>query len=325
MGRKPLIIFTLFVMIFFGCSLKETQNQEIVTKDVTIIAPGSIGGGWDLTARAMQEILISEKLIDEDISVVNKIGAGGEQGWKYTKQQKDHHVVAMNSSLLITNHLLGQSKLTYKDFTPIATLATEWEVVIVSKESRISSAKQLMKNLKENPHAYKIGVSPRLGNDDQLSFVLASKQAGLQPANLDFYLYENSNQVVEALFKNQIDVATMSLSEAKKYYDSNQVKLLVISSDKRLTELPEIPTWSEEGIDLVFEHWRGIMGPPNMSRAEIEYWDTTIEKMVSTEKWKQTLQKYMWSDFYKSSKETSIYLEEQSKMYEELMGVDLKE
>lgn len=324
MGKKTLLIFTLFVTIFFGCSLKEVQNQEVVTKEVTIIAPGYSGGGWDVTARAMQEILISEKLIDEDIRVVNKIGAGGEIGWKYTKQQKDH-VLAMNSSLLITNHLLGQSKLTYKDFTPIATLATEWEVVIVSKDSSISSAKQLMKNLKENPHAYKIGVSPRLGNDDQLSFVIASKQAGLQPEDLDFNVYENSDQVVEALFKNQIAVATMTLSEAKKYYDLNQVKLLVISSDKRLNELPDIPTWSEEGIDLVFEHWRGIMGPPNMTKVEIEYWDMTIEKMVSTEKWKQTLQKYLWNDFYKNSRETSIYLDKQSKMYEELMGVDLEE
>jgi tripartite-type tricarboxylate transporter receptor subunit TctC len=321
MEKKALVIFTILIMIMNGCSLKEIENQEKVTEKVTIIAPSSIGGGWDLTARAIQEIIMSEQLIDAEIDVSNKIGAGGELGWKYTKQQKEH-VLAMNSSLLITNHLLGQSKLTYKDFTPIATLATEWEVVIVSKDSSISSAKQLMKNLNEKPYAYKIGVSPRLGNDDQLSFVLASKKAGLQPEDLDFYVYENSDQVVEALLKNQIEVASMTLSEAKKYYDSKKVKLLVISSDNRIKELPEIPTWPEQGIDLVFEHWRGIMGPPNMTKAEIKYWDTIIEKMVSTDKWQQTLQKYMWNDFYKNSRETSIYLQEQSKMYEELMGID---
>lgn len=52
----------------------------------------------------------------------------------------------------------------------------------------------------------------------------------------------------------------------------------MISSEKRLKELPEVPTWAEQGIDLVFEHWRGVMGPPNMSNAEIEFWDATIEK-----------------------------------------------
>lgn len=318
MRKKIIVVVTFFVTLLTGCSPEE--NQELTTDEVTIVA-GSIGGGWDLTARAIQDVLMSEKLIDGDIRVLNKIGAGGELGWKYTKQQKDH-VLAINSSLLITNHLLGQSKLTYQDFTPIAILATEWEVVIVSKDSSIISAKSLMENLKETPHDNKIGVSPRLGNDDQLSFVLASKQAGVQPEELDFFIYESSAQVVDALLNKQIDVATMTLAEAKKYYDLNQVKMLVISSDERLTELPEITTWSEEGFDLVFEHWRGIMGPPNMTKDEIHFWDMTIEKMVRTEEWQQTLQKYMWKDFYKNSSETSKFLEEQGKMYESLMKVN---
>jgi putative tricarboxylic transport membrane protein len=317
MKKKIIVVFTLFILLINGCSLD--TDQAVITDEVTLIAPSSAGGGWDLTAKTIQDILISENLFDGDIRVINKIGAGGELGWKYTKQQKEN-VLAINSSLLITNYLLGQSKLTYKDFTPIATLATEWEVVVVSKDSSISSAKSLMENLKETPHAYKIGVSPRLGNDDQLSFVLASKQAGLPPEELEFFVYENSAQVVDALLKKQIDVATMTLSEAKKYYDLNQVKLLVISSGERLNELPEIPTWSEEGIELVFEHWRGIMGPPNMTKEEIQFWDRKIGEMVKTEKWQQTLQKYMWNDFYKNSSETSKFLDEQAKLYEELMG-----
>lgn len=306
----------LFVILLIGCSGEE--SQELTTDEVTIVAPSSSGGGWDLTARAMQDILMNKNLIDGDIRVINKIGAGGELGWKYTKQQKGH-VLAINSSLLITNYLLSQSSITYKDFTPLATLATEWEVVMVSKDSNINRAKTLMKHLKESPHAYKIGVSPRLGNDDHISFILASKQAGVQPEELDFYVYENSDQVVEALLKKQIDVATMTVSEAKTYYDSNQVKLLVISSDKRIKELPDTPTWTEEGIELVFEHWRGVMGPPNMTKDEIQFWDSTIEKMVRTEEWKQTLKKYMWKDFYKNSRETSTFLEEQEKMYKTLM------
>ncbi|MGE7666698.1 tripartite tricarboxylate transporter substrate binding protein [Ureibacillus composti] len=318
MRIKIIVVFTVVVMLCIGCT--KEAGQDAITDTVTIIAPSSFGGGWDKTARAIQDILKTENLIDEDIYVLNKIGAGGELGWKYTKQQ-DKHVLAMNSSLLITNHLLGQSKLTYKDFTPIATLATEWNVVIVSKDSKINSAKSLMEKLKETPHAYKIGVSPRLGNDDQISFVLASKQAGIQPEELDFFVYESSGQVVEALLKNQIDVATMTLSEAKKYYDLNQVKLLVISSEERLKELPEIPTWAEEGIGMVFKHWRGIMGPPNMSKDEIEFWDRTFAKMVETEEWKQTLEKYMWENFYMNSRETSHFLDEENRKYEKLMGL----
>jgi len=297
-----------------GCSQEE---PDISLDEVTLVA-GSIGGGWDITAQMIQDSLLSENLIDGEIHVVNHLGAGGELGWKYTQQQKGP-VLAINSSLLITNHLLGQSQLTYKDFTPLAILATEWEVVVVSKDSSIKSANSLIENLKDAPQNFKIGISPRLGNDDQLSFVLASEQAGAQPEELDFHIYENSAQVVEALLGKQIDVASMTLSEAKKYYDLDQVKILVISSDERLKELPEIPTWTEEGIEVVFEHWRGIMGPPNMAKDEIQFWDETFGKMVQTEGWQQTIEQHLWKDFYMNSSETTEFLEDQSKMYEELM------
>lgn len=314
MRRKHIIISALFAILLAGCSQEE---PDISLDEVTLVA-GSIGGGWDITAQMIRDSLLSENLIDGEIQVVNHLGAGGELGWKYTQQQKGP-VLAVNSSLLITNHLLGQSQLTYKDFTPLAILATEWEVVVVSKDSSIKSANSLIENLKDAPQNFKIGVSPRLGNDDQLSFVLASEQAGAKPEELDFHIYENSAQVVEALLKKQIDVASMTLSEAKKYYDLDQVKILVISSDERLKELPEIPTWTEEGIEVVFEHWRGIMGPPNMSKDEIQFWDETFGEMVQTEEWQQTIEQYMWKDFYMNSSETTDFLEEQSKMYEKLM------
>jgi len=317
MKLKTFIVSTFIVLFLIGCSNKEVNHE--FDEEVTIIAPSSIGGGWDVTARAIQEILLQENLLNE-ISVINKVGAGGELGWKYIYQQQDH-VLAMNSSLIITNQLLGQSKLTFKDFTPIATLAKEWEVVIVSKESNINNAKTLLSEIKQKPQKYSIGISPRLGNDDQLSFVLASKQYGIEPKKLNFRVYENSTEVVNALIANEIEVATMSISEAKKYYDLDQIKLLVISSDKRLSELPDLPTWKEEGIDVVFQHWRGIMGPPNMSKDEIEFWDHVFGKMVKTKTWEQTLDHYMWEGFYKNSEETYRYLEEQSKMYEQLMGV----
>ena len=62
--------------------------------------------------------------------------------------------------LLITNNLLGHSKLTYKDFTPLATLASDWEVVVVSKDSSVENANELMEQLKQNKKNFKIGVAP---------------------------------------------------------------------------------------------------------------------------------------------------------------------
>ena len=109
-------------------------------------------------------------------------------------ETKGGHVLAINSSLLITNNLLGHSKLTYKDFTPLALLASDWEVVVVSKDSNIENANELMEQLKQNKKNFNIGVAPGLGNDDHLSFVQVSKAFGINPAELQFFVYENKEK-----------------------------------------------------------------------------------------------------------------------------------
>ncbi|WP_078410230.1 tripartite tricarboxylate transporter substrate binding protein [Priestia abyssalis] len=304
-----------------GCSYDEPQENQLKSdsKQIEFVAPNFVGGGWDLTARSMQSILNEENIVENPIVVSNKIGGGGEVGWKYVKQQQGN-VLAVNSSLLITNHLLGRSQLTYEEFTPIAILATEWEVVVVSKNSSIRSAEELMNRLKKDAKMVKMGVSVKLGNDDHLSFVQASKAFGINPAELEFFVYRNSEDLVNALVNEQIGAAPMSFSEAEKYYQEGKVNILVVSSEKRLEGLKEVPTWKEQGIDLVFQHWRGVMGPADMTKEEVAYWDEVIYKMVVTDEWKEVLNTYSWSPFYKNSRQTELFLKQQSKMYEELMN-----
>jgi tripartite-type tricarboxylate transporter receptor subunit TctC len=318
MKKRFCLILFLFI-IAAGCSPDHTE-EGISNDPIQIIAPSFRNGGWDLTAREMQKILSEEEIVKQEMQVMNKTGAGGETGWKYLIQNKGNSVIAMNSSLIITNQLLGQSQLDYNDFTPLATLATEWEVVVVSKDSRFNNARQLMDQLKENMNKNRIGVSPRLGNDDQLSFVLASSASGIKPEELDFFAFADSEEIIHALLNNEIDAAAMTLSEAKKYYQSGKVKILAVSSEKRQSNFPEIPTWVEQDIDLVFSHWRGVMGPPDMSEEEIRYWDRVFYKMVQTKRWKEVLDRHEWDSLYKSSQETRKFLDAQSKLYEQMMG-----
>lgn len=193
MKKRLLLCIWIMTGVIVGCSSEKPQTNTVNIEEVEIVAPNVQGAGWDLTARAMQKTLTEEKIFTKPITVTNKVGGSGDVGWKYTKQ-KGGHVLAINSSLLITNNLLGHSKLTYKDFTPLATLASDWEVVVVSKESNIENANELMKQLKQNKKNFKIGVAPGLGNDDHLSFVQVSKAFGINPAELQFFVYENKKK-----------------------------------------------------------------------------------------------------------------------------------
>lgn len=317
--KKLLILLSVLTLAALtACSSQSSGDSSYPSSDLEFVAPASPGGGWDATARAMKKVLNDEGMVEENMNVVNKPGGSGEVGWKYLKKQ-DPNTLSVNSSLVLTNNLLGKSDLTYEDFTPLAILTTEWEAVALPKDSSIEDAEQLMKKLKEDPKSLKIAVAPGLGNDDHLSFVQAAKTYGVDVTKLDFLVYESGGDVVSALLGGHVDVATMSVSEAKQQYQADKVDILAVSSEERLDGLEEIPTWKEQGVDMVFPHWRGVMGPPDMTEEEIAYWDEKLQEMVKTDAWQKILENNEWQSFYKDSSETKKFLKSQNEMYSDLV------
>ncbi|WP_163528981.1 tripartite tricarboxylate transporter substrate binding protein [Halobacillus ihumii] len=317
--RKLAMIPILLLLLFMtACSGSASGNGDYPTQNIEIVAPASPGGGWDLTARSLEKVLSGQELVKENINVVNKPGGGGEVGWKYLKSQ-DSHSLAVNSSLVLTNNLLGQSELTYKDFTPIATLATEWQALAVPADSKFSTASEFLKATKADPASIKIGVGPGLGNDDHLSLVQAASEFGINPSQLNFLVYEGGGDVVTALLGGHVDAVTTSLSEVKDQHLAGKLKILAVSSEKPVKGIEDVPTWKEAGVDMVFPHWRGIMGPPDMTEEEIAYWDEKLSKMVKTDEWKKILENNDWEGFYKNSEETKAFLQEQHDLYKQLV------
>ncbi|MFB5660242.1 tripartite tricarboxylate transporter substrate binding protein [Alteribacillus sp. HJP-4] len=317
---KKLALIMTGMLLMTGCfnGASENSDEEYPSGLIEFVAPASPGGGWDLTARSMQRTLNDNDLVQEDINVINKPAGGGEVGWKYL-QSNDSHTLALNSSLLFTNNMLGLSEMSYEDFTPLAILATEWQAIAVGNNSEFDDAEGVMKQLKDDPTSLKIGVAPGLGNDDHLSFIRAAQSYGVDVSQLDFLVYESGGEVVTALLGDHIDAAAMSVSEASEQYKAGRLKMVAVSSDERLEELPEVPTFEEEGIDIVFPHWRGIMGPPDMTEEEIAYWDERFQTMIESEDWAQILENNQWDDYYMDSEETAEFMKEQEKVYNDLL------
>src|SRR5690625_5121126 len=188
-------------------------EAEYPNGNIEIVAPATPGGGWDTTARGIQNTLDENGLVEENMNVSNKPGGGGEVGWQYLAQQ-DSHAISINSSLLLTNNLLGQSELTHEDFTPLATLATEWISVAVPGNSDIEDGVDMLDRLKEDPKSLNIAVGPALGNNDHLSFVSVADEYGVDVSQLEFMIYESGGDVLTALLGGHVDVATLSISES---------------------------------------------------------------------------------------------------------------
>ncbi|MCZ2260528.1 tripartite tricarboxylate transporter substrate binding protein [Sporosarcina sp. G11-34] len=317
--KRILLFLTMSIaLVLTACSPGGASDKEFPSKNIEFVAPASPGGGYDATSRAIQKILTDEKLVEQNINVVNKPGGNGEVGWKYL-QTRDAHSLAIDSSLIVTNNILGASDMTFKDVTPLATLTTEWISYAVPLDSPYKDAQELMEQLKEDPASIKIAVAPGLGNNDHLSFIEAAKTYGVDVTKLNFLVYEGGGDVVTALLGGHVDFGVSSLSEFIDQHTAEKFRIVAVSSEERIKGLEDVATWKEQGVDMVFPHWRGIVGPPDMTDEEIAYWDKTIGELVETDAWHELLENNEWEPFYKNSKDTMEFLEEQQSKYEVLI------
>lgn len=333
MKRLLLLIPLVLTLVLSGCSSSLSPSSssssssgasKYPVKNISFVVPAKPGGAWDLTARSMEKVLKDNKLVSQNITIDNKPGGNAEVAWQYLKGQDSYHL-AMSSALLITNKLLDASQLTYENFTPIATINTDWETVAVPTDSPYQTAKDLMQKLKENPNSIKIGVFG-LGNNAHLAFVKAAKSYGVDTSKLNFLVYGSGAEIVPALLGHHIDAATMYISETADQFKAGKLKLLAIDTEKRLKGL-DVPTWKEQGVDLVFPNWRGIIGPANMTKEEVAFWDAQLSKMVQTDEWKKIQEDNQWDAYYLNSADTKKLFEEQTKIYAELIkdaGLDKK-
>lgn len=292
-------------------------------RPIEIVAPAGPGGGWDLLARTMQKALTEEKLVTRPIIVSNKPGGGGATGWNYLKGKEGQgEFLAATSPLLLQNNILGKSELTYKSFTPLAALMTEWEVVAVRADAPWKDGKAFFDALKADPSRMHIGVGPALGNDDHIQFLTLTKAFGGDPKAVKFVVYPaTAAEQIPALLGGHIQAITISLGETMEQVKAGKLRLLGVSSPERVADLPNVPTWKEQGVDFVFPHWRGVIAAPGLSAEQKAFWDKTIAKMIASPTWKKSLETLQWDSFYQGADQHAAFLAQQH----DLMSATLKD
>ena len=299
------------------------QGAGALTKPIEVIAPASPGGGWDTTARVFTSALQEEKIVTVPITVVNKPGGSGVVGWNYMNQHApDGHYVAMSSTVIHANELLGRTTMSLADVTPLAMLTTEWHAVVVGKNSPIKTGKELMEKLKQDPASLSIGIGLGVGNDDYMSFMKAAKAAGVDVTKLKrIVIFPSGKELMVAVLGGHVDVISTGLSEIVEQHRADKVRIVGISAPKRLDGADsDLPTWNEQGIDGTFGHWRGLFGPKGMSAEQVKVWGEMIARLVKTKSWKEGIAKNGWDNAYLPSAEYKAFLEKESKSFATTFG-----
>jgi len=301
-GRGSLFLpLVLFLAILFLVP-NESLGQKFLTKPIEFVCHAAAGGGSDIMARTMQSIIVKEKLFTHTIAVVNRPGGGGAIAFAYVAGKKgDPHFWLTATTSFLTTPLLGKSKYTYKDFTPLVNLAYDDFFVTVKTDSPYKTMKDLIADAKKRPGQINTGGTYAPGTDALISHMI-EKAAGVK---FNYIPFKSGGEAMVALLGGNLDMFYPNPGEALAQVEAKKVRILAVASEKRMAAMPDIPTLRELGINATFQQVRSIAAPKDLAPEAIRFYEELFRKLAESKMWKEKyIQENMLTWDYKNSAET---------------------
>jgi len=263
--------------------------------DYSILAPAAPGGGWDQTARTMQTLMQKEG-ISGNVQVTNVPGAGGTIGLAQFVNQAngDPEGLIVGGYVMVGAILTNHSPVDLSMVTPIARLTGEQEAIVVPAGSDIETMADLVAQLKADPGAVSWGGGSAGGTDHILAGLVA-KAAGVDPTKVNYIAFSGGGEALAAILGNQVTVGVSGLGEFESQLEAGTLRLLAVSGETR-PEGIDAPTLKEAGVDVALENWRMVAAAPGITDDEKATITADIEKLATSDAWKQELETRGWDD-----------------------------
>jgi len=278
-------------------------------RSLDIVAPANPGGGWDQTARTIQEVLRAAGIVSR-VQVTNVAGAGGTIGLaQFVSSKKGRADTMMVTGLIMEGAILtNKPAVTLENTTPIARLTGEFELIAVPAESPIKTVADLAAKLRENPAAVSWGGGSA-GGTDQILVGLIAKAVGADPKKTTYVAHSGGGEAMGSILGGHVTAGVNGYSELAGQVAAGKLRALAISSENRLPGI-DVPTLKESGIDVVLTNWRGIVAPPGIKESERKAYADAIAKMVQSKEWKDALATREWIDMYQPAEEFDAFMKE---------------
>ena len=231
-------------------------------RPIKLIVPWGAGGDTDNIYRAFQPMF--QKELGGTIVIANVGGASGTRGAKEAKDSPadGYTIFAIHDSIHST-YYTGVADVNYWDFEPICLVSATPSILTASPKTPWHSMQELLADAKKRPGEITVGAT--LGSTSHFFPALVEKAAGLK---FKYVSYEGTAKRMNALLGGHIDLAESNLTQKGKV-DAGQMKFLAIATDKRMDEVPNLPTLKEVGIDVEYAVHRGLVAPKGTDPAAL--------------------------------------------------------
>ncbi len=246
-------------------------------RPIKMIVAYSAGGGTDIAARTLSQYI--EKYLGGTIVVENKAGAGGEIGFgALANADPDGYTIGfINSPNVLTIPIERETSYTLDDLAPVANVIYDPGAFSVRADSEIETLADLVEFAKKNPGEVTYGTTG-VGSDDHLAALAFQRQAGIEMTHIPF---KGNVDVRAAVLGGHVMLASMNVSQTIADHREGTMRLFGQMSNKRWDGADEIPTFKEQGFDIIMGSDRGMAAPAGIDPAVLAKLSDAVGKAMA--------------------------------------------
>jgi len=300
-------------------SMSGVSNAADIDK-LHFLIPGGAGGGWDGTARGTGEALTKAGIVGT-ATYENMSGGGGGKaiGYLIENASSNEGTLMVNSTPIVIRSLTKVFPQNFRDLTMIAGTIGDYAAFVVGKDSPINSFKDLVAAFKANPKDVAIGGGSVPGGMDHVVVAMAMQSAGQDPTKVKYIPYDAGGKAMAALLSGEIKALSTGFSEAVGMDKAGEVKIIGVTSAKRVDAAPNAMTLKEQGYDAEFVNWRGFFAAPGLPAAKADAYRSAIAKMYDTPEWEAIRARNGWVNIHNPGDKFTAFLENQETVIRNLM------
>jgi len=249
-------------------------------KAIKLVVPFPAGGTSDVLGR-----LVGDKLgqaLGQTVVVENRAGANGNIGADYVaRSDPDGYTLVL---LDLGNLSISPSvypNMPYdplKDLTPVTLLAYSPHLLVTTNALPVKTQEELVAYAKANPGKVNFAAAAGIGSAPHMAGVLFAQKTGV---DWGYIPYKGGAQALSDLIGGQVDATTNGMVATYPHVKSGKVRLLAVTSEKRLSQLPDVPTVGEYIPGFVTGSWQGVLAPAGTPPAIVEKLNTEMAKIVN--------------------------------------------
>lgn len=307
-------VFALVAVLFLAVQGQAGEFKP--TKPIQLIAAAAPGGGSDVMARTMAQILGSEKLSPQPLIVQNIPGGGSAIGTTQVARMKGdtHALLVFNPASVAGLLVAGKGAATIHDLTMIAQLALDEQFIVVRSDSRFKTIQEIVAESKKKENSLSIAGADQA---DRTCSRLFEKAAGIK---MRFAQFNSGGEAITALLGGHVDMIWANPPEFISQYDAKMVRPIIVAQENRIQQFKDVPTFRENGLDVIFKFYRGVVAPPGLPPEVVAYYESMLKSLSDTKAWKENyLAKNMLSPGWQGSKEFTKTVHDSEAMFEDAL------